>query len=165
MEVKQQNLRRTGEFLILQQIPLNSNYSFARGCVCMTIFLLLFSLTDKLINATGGETGASFRSAELQALFDQFGHKLTANGNILLNIPNAGARVIINADNVDNFARALANRYAAEAGSWHYNGGLAIHRKKSFLIFPSLAGMSLTRLSLGGNYDVIYKLFCPGRVW
>ncbi len=68
-------------------------------------------------NATGGETGASFRSPELQALFDQFGHKLTANGNLLLNIPNAGARVIINADNVDNFARALANRYAADAGS------------------------------------------------
>jgi hypothetical protein len=64
-------------------------------------------------NVTGGETGASFSSPELQALFDQFGHKLTANGNILLNIPNAGARVIINADNVDNFARALANRYAA----------------------------------------------------
>jgi hypothetical protein len=78
-------------------------------------------------NATGGETGASFRSAELQALFDQFGHKLTANGNLLLNIPNAGARVIINADNVDNFARALANRYAADAGNWHNHGGLVIH--------------------------------------
>jgi hypothetical protein len=38
---------------------------------------------------------------------------------------------------------------------------VAIHRKKSLLIFPSPAGMSLTRLSLGGNYDVIYKLFLP----
>jgi hypothetical protein len=27
------------------------------------------------------------------------------------------------------------------------------------MIFPSPAGMSLTKLSLGGNYDVIYKLF------
>ncbi len=35
------------------------------------------------------------------------------------------------------------------------------HRKKSFSIFPSPAGMSLTKLSLGGNYDVIYKLFLP----
>jgi hypothetical protein len=34
-----------------------------------------------------------------------------------------------------------------------------IHRKKSFSIFPSPAGMSLTKHSLGGNYDVIYKLF------
>jgi hypothetical protein len=30
------------------------------------------------------------------------------------------------------------------------------------MIFPSPAGMSLTKLSLGGNYDVIYKLF-PSR--
>jgi hypothetical protein len=29
------------------------------------------------------------------------------------------------------------------------------HRKKSFSIFPSPAGMSLTKLSLGGNNDVI----------
>jgi hypothetical protein len=29
------------------------------------------------------------------------------------------------------------------------------------LIFPSPAGISLTKLSLGGNYDVIYKLFLP----
>ncbi len=36
-----------------------------------------------------------------------------------------------------------------------------IHRKKSFSIFPSPAGMSLTKLSLGGNNDVIYKLFPP----
>ncbi len=35
------------------------------------------------------------------------------------------------------------------------------HRKKSFSIFPAPAGMSLTKLSLGGNYDVIYKLFLP----
>ncbi len=32
---------------------------------------------------------------------------------------------------------------------------------KSFSRFPSQAGMSLTKLSLGGNYDVIYKLFQP----
>jgi hypothetical protein len=38
--------------------------------------------------------------------------------------------------------------------------------KKSFSIFPSSAGMSLTKLFLGGNRDVIYKLFPPiGRVW
>jgi hypothetical protein len=36
-----------------------------------------------------------------------------------------------------------------------------LHRKKSFLIFPSPAAMSLTKLSLGGNYDVIYKSFLP----
>jgi hypothetical protein len=38
---------------------------------------------------------------------------------------------------------------------------LLIHRKKNFSRFPSQAGMSLTKLSLGGNYDVIYKLFLP----
>ncbi len=32
-----------------------------------------------------------------------------------------------------------------------------IHRKKGFSIFPSPAGMSLTKLSLGENNDVIYK--------
>jgi hypothetical protein len=36
-----------------------------------------------------------------------------------------------------------------------------VHRKKSFSILPFPAGMSLTKLSLGGNYDVIYKLFLP----
>jgi hypothetical protein len=36
-----------------------------------------------------------------------------------------------------------------------------LHRKKSFSIFSSPAGMSLTELSLGGNYDVIYRLFLP----
>jgi hypothetical protein len=40
----------------------------------------------------------------------------------------------------------------------------AIHRKKNFLIFLSPAGMSLTTLTLGGNYDVIYKLFLPREV-
>jgi hypothetical protein len=35
------------------------------------------------------------------------------------------------------------------------------HPKKSFLIFPSPAGLSLTKLYLGGNNDVIYKLFPP----
>jgi hypothetical protein len=33
--------------------------------------------------------------------------------------------------------------------------------KKSFSIFPSPAGMPLAKLSLGGNNDVIYKLFPP----
>jgi hypothetical protein len=33
--------------------------------------------------------------------------------------------------------------------------------KKTFLTFPSQSGMSLTKLSLGGNNDVIYKLFPP----
>jgi hypothetical protein len=37
----------------------------------------------------------------------------------------------------------------------------AVHRKKSFLIFPSPAGMSLTKLSLGGNNDVRDELFPP----
>jgi hypothetical protein len=37
----------------------------------------------------------------------------------------------------------------------------SIYRKKSFPIFPSLAGISLTKLSLGGNYDVLRKLFLP----
>jgi hypothetical protein len=32
----------------------------------------------------------------------------------------------------------------------------SIERKKSFTIFPSPAGMSFTKLSLGGNNDVIY---------
>ncbi len=36
-----------------------------------------------------------------------------------------------------------------------------IHRKISFSIFLSPPGMSLTKLSLVGNYDVIYKLFLP----
>jgi hypothetical protein len=36
-----------------------------------------------------------------------------------------------------------------------------LHHKKSFSIFPSPAGMSLTKLSLGGNNDVIYKVFPP----
>jgi hypothetical protein len=35
------------------------------------------------------------------------------------------------------------------------------HCKKSFLILPSPAGMSITKLFLGGNNDVIYKLFPP----
>jgi hypothetical protein len=33
--------------------------------------------------------------------------------------------------------------------------------KKNFSIFPSPAGISLTKLSLGGNNDVIFKLFPP----
>jgi hypothetical protein len=34
-----------------------------------------------------------------------------------------------------------------------------VYRKKSFSVFPSPAGMSLSKLSLGENYDVISKLF------
>jgi hypothetical protein len=42
---------------------------------------------------------------------------------------------------------------------------MPVHRKKGFSIFPSPAGMSLTKLPLGGNYDVMYKLFrCTVRV-
>jgi hypothetical protein len=33
--------------------------------------------------------------------------------------------------------------------------------KKSFSIFPSLAGMPLRKLSLGGKYDVTYKIILP----
>jgi hypothetical protein len=36
-----------------------------------------------------------------------------------------------------------------------------LHRKTSFSIFPSQAGRSLTKLSLGGNYDGKYKLILP----
>jgi hypothetical protein len=36
-----------------------------------------------------------------------------------------------------------------------------MHCKKRFVIFPFPAGMSLTKLCLGGNNDVIYKLFPP----
>jgi hypothetical protein len=35
------------------------------------------------------------------------------------------------------------------------------HRKKSFSIFPSPVGMSLAKLSLGGNNGLTYKLFPP----
>ncbi len=45
--------------------------------------------------------------------------------------------------------------------SKNYKPLLVLHRKKSFSIFPSPAGMSITKLSLGGNNDVIYKLFPP----
>jgi hypothetical protein len=41
--------------------------------------------------------------------------------------------------------------------------GKALHRKKSFSIFPSPAGMSLTKLYLCGNYDVTNKLFLPRK--
>jgi hypothetical protein len=40
----------------------------------------------------------------------------------------------------------------------------ALHHKKSCSIFPSPAGMSLTKLSLIGNYDTIYKLFLPREI-
>jgi hypothetical protein len=38
---------------------------------------------------------------------------------------------------------------------------MRLHRKKGFSIFSSPAGMPLTKLSLGGNNDGIYKLFPP----
>jgi hypothetical protein len=41
----------------------------------------------------------------------------------------------------------------------------AVHRKKSFSMFRSLAGMTATKLSLGGNNDVIYKLFPPRKLF
>jgi hypothetical protein len=44
-----------------------------------------------------------------------------------------------------------------------YQSFLLLHREKSFSIFPSPAGMSLTKLSLDGNNDVIYKLFPPRK--
>ncbi len=36
-----------------------------------------------------------------------------------------------------------------------------IHRKKKLFDIPVPSRMSLTKLSLGGNYDVIYKIFLP----
>jgi hypothetical protein len=41
----------------------------------------------------------------------------------------------------------------------YYSINFSFHKIK--LIFPSPAGMSLTKLSLGGNNDGIYKLFPP----
>jgi hypothetical protein len=38
---------------------------------------------------------------------------------------------------------------------------LRIHRKKSLSILPSPAGMSLTKLSLGGNNLYMASLFAP----
>jgi hypothetical protein len=53
------------------------------------------------------------------------------------------------------FAHWAGGRAQAAVGAPH------LHRKKSFSIFPSPAGMSLTKLSLGWYYDVKYKLFLP----
>jgi hypothetical protein len=50
---------------------------------------------------------------------------------------------------------------AHRSPNWRSNSIFNLHRKKSFSIFPSPAGMSLTKLSMGGNNDVIYKLFPP----
>ncbi len=44
---------------------------------------------------------------------------------------------------------------------WDRMEGEWLHSKKKFSIFMSPAGTTLTKLSLGGNYDVIYKLFLP----
>ncbi len=52
----------------------------------------------------------------------------------------------------------------AQIYSVQKKGGSSRNRytvKKRFLIFLSPAGMSCTKLSLGGNNDVIYKLFPP----
>jgi hypothetical protein len=38
---------------------------------------------------------------------------------------------------------------------------MTVHRKKRFSIFPSPAGMSLTKLSLGGNNLYMTSLFPP----
>jgi hypothetical protein len=38
----------------------------------------------------------------------------------------------------------------------------SLHRKKRLTIFPSPAGMSLTKLSLGGNNKIFSHL---GKVW
>jgi len=40
-----------------------------------------------------------------------------------------------------------------------------VHRKKSFSIFPYPDGMSLTKLSLGGNNDAYINYSRLGRVW
>jgi hypothetical protein len=40
-------------------------------------------------------------------------------------------------------------------------GDVYVHRKKRFTSFPSPAGMSLTKLSLGRNNSVMTSLFPP----
>ena len=47
---------------------------------------------------------------------------MTARGNILLNIPSAGARVIIDADNLDDFARVLAGKWVIFSWDWLAGG-------------------------------------------
>ncbi len=54
---------------------------------------------------------------------------------------------------VDGMDRSQ-NRYINP--EWRY-----IHRKKRFSSFPSLAGMSLTKLPLGRNNSVVTSLFPP----
>ncbi len=44
---------------------------------------------------------------------------------------------------------------------WDPMPELTIHRKKRFTSFPSLAGMSLTKLPLGRNNSVMTSLFLP----
>ena len=43
----------------------------------------------------------------------------------------------------------------------HFSFSSALHRKKSFSIFPSPSGVSLTRFSLGGNNIYMTSLFPP----
>jgi hypothetical protein len=51
---------------------------------------------------------------------------------------------------------------AERAGKERNDGSMVITTPlKSFTIFPSPAAMSLTKLSLAGNNDVINKLFQP----
>ncbi len=56
---------------------------------------------------------------------------------------------------------------AAKLGTWSLikiqQPEIFLHRKKSFSIFPSPAGMSLTKLAPGGNNDIRYKLFPPRK--
>ncbi len=56
---------------------------------------------------------------------------------------------------------ALFNVFGATQYLWFYRDMYTVHRNESFSIFPSPSGMSLTKLSLDGNNDVIYKLFPP----
>ncbi len=103
--------------IYLTPITIWSNLQLCHDKHCNSKFkkiwkYLTFSLVlTRTFGTDGGEGSAAFTSPELQALFDQYGRRLTAKGNILLNIPSAGARIIIDADNVDTFARALASRY------------------------------------------------------
>jgi hypothetical protein len=60
------------------------------------------------------------------------------------NIPAAG---IARSSQLNSFLPGAGMQYAT---SWQ-----AVHREKSFSIFPSPAGMSLTKLSLGGNHEII----------
>jgi hypothetical protein len=61
--------------------------------------------------------------------------------------------------------QTIAKAFLCTGDPYYVHGAVdflkVLHCKKRFVIFPSPAGMSLTKLSLGGNNDVIYKLFPP----